>query len=966
MNWIRRIALCFILLVSAITLIAQQPAWEWASQSAADPIAYYSSNWILNIATDSQSNLIFAGGSNKHIFLDDFMLYPLGTTWPDNQYTYIWKQDAMSNTLFYKKIDSISLTIREIYCDGNNNIFLWADIYDPSTFEGNLYYPANGRLLIKMDSLGNTIWVRQHIVGKLAVSTDGNCYICGFYTGTKIIGGQTLTSSGREDMFIAKLDQNGDWQWGKSYGLSFADEQCFQVVPLPNGQCFIAGSAPNQTNFDGISLNWTNGGLFVAKLNNNGVCTWIKGIGGNFASIAAVDVNTLYLYYSIHHDNYQPDSGIYVKKITPGGLQWETLLHIPEPTDVRKREMCIDAQGKLYISAYYYDPFTLGAFVLPWDSGEVIFKMDSDGTILWAYDHGDCEMYHHPQYYDICVSNQGVTYAAFANYAYEPVFVQPFYTYPGRGGFALKLSTTGQAEWLCSNWVSTIGTEAMDISRNNQSDNSFVCGNFEGDSFWDYTYLRNKGSGGKDIYVTRFGSNNKATWTATAGGEADQEVSAIYTDADLCSYVTGKFSGTMLLGDISIQSAGAEDIFVAKLDADGSWLWAFAAGGSGSDIGWDLLCDADGNLYVCGEFSGTADFGSLSLSAAGEKDAFLIKLDELGECQSAWASALVPWDGAKALALDSINRIWLGTTVKTNDVQQHIVLQRFNTDLGQIDSISSSVGEHAAVAGLALDAANNCYLLGTYFDDFSIGELSLIDQNAISLFVTKISSDMQGAWINYATSDYPLIPKAIVADATGKCYIAGSIKDGGQFGSATANPWGEYDALEAMINSSGQWVWAKANGSGQNESSNGIALNPDGLCYVVGRFEGGLRMGNTTLQPMNHYESFYGELNYSSEAPQDTQVSPPQNSLTAYPNPFGKNVSISYELKEPEACELTIYNLKGQKVKSYQPNAKPSGKQVFTWDGKDNHQNDCAAGVYLLKLQGTKTHQLIRILKLLQ
>lgn len=50
------------------------------------------------------------------------------------------------------------------------------------------------------------------------------------------------------------------------------------------------------------------------------------------------------------------------------------------------------------------------------------------------------------------------------------------------------------------------------------------------------------------------------------------------------------------------------DIFLAKLDANGNFLWAKQLGGTGFDLGSSLDIDASGNVFSTGFFSGTVDF----------------------------------------------------------------------------------------------------------------------------------------------------------------------------------------------------------------------------------------------------------------------------------------------------------------------------------------------------------------------
>lgn len=53
---------------------------------------------------------------------------------------------------------------------------------------------------------------------------------------------------------------------------------------------------------------------------------------------------------------------------------------------------------------------------------------------------------------------------------------------------------------------------------------------------------------------------------------------------------------------------------------------ANGAGGTGSDRGYDIGTDSNGNMYVCGWFSGTAQFDTETLVSAGENDIFIVTI----------------------------------------------------------------------------------------------------------------------------------------------------------------------------------------------------------------------------------------------------------------------------------------------------------------------------------------------------
>lgn len=84
----------------------------------------------------------------------------------------------------------------------------------------------------------------------------------------------------------------------------------------------------------------------------------------------------------------------------------------------------------------------------------------------------------------------------------------------------------------------------------------------------------------------------------------------------------------------------------------------------------------------------------------------------------------------------------------------------------------------------------------------------------------------------------------------------------------------------------------------------------------------------------------------------DNPVIVPQVSMSQnYPNPFNPETTISYYVPKEARVELTIYNIRGQKVKNLFSGVVNPGQQKIVWDGKDNHNQRTASGIYLYQLK---------------
>ena len=91
-------------------------------------------------------------------------------------------------------------------------------------------------------------------------------------------------------------------------------------------------------------------------------------------------------------------------------------------------------------------------------------------------------------------------------------------------------------------------------------------------------------------------------------------------------------------------------------------------------------------------------------------------------------------------------------------------------------------------------------------------------------------------------------------------------------------------------------------------------------------------------------------LNIGGGIPLPTKVSLSQN----FPNPFGSNTTISYALPQESVVEISIYNIRGQRVKTLTYVTKQPGYHTITWDGKDKSGKKVGNGIYFYKLLAGK------------
>ena len=89
-------------------------------------------------------------------------------------------------------------------------------------------------------------------------------------------------------------------------------------------------------------------------------------------------------------------------------------------------------------------------------------------------------------------------------------------------------------------------------------------------------------------------------------------------------------------------------------------------------------------------------------------------------------------------------------------------------------------------------------------------------------------------------------------------------------------------------------------------------------------------------------------------------------SLQNYPNPFNPQTNINYSIPEEGNVELSVYNIKGQKVKTLVNEPQISGEHTVVWNGTNKQNKRVASGVYFYKLEINDSKLLINKMLLLK
>jgi hypothetical protein len=389
-------------------------------------------------------------------------------------------------------------------------------------------------------------------------------------------------------------------QWAKSAFGGTSNGYALAVDAL--GNVYTTGNFLGTVDFDpnaGIfNLSASGKDVFICKLDPAGNFVWAKSMvgGGNNGafSIALDAAGNIYTVGSFHDTvDFDPNAGTYnlfagntpdafISKLDPAGnFVWAKNIGAIG-SNVGAVSVSVDAMGNIY---------TAGAFY-----GTVDFDPNAGVSNLTAVGNSDL--------------------------------------------FISKLDSAGNFVWAKS-----MGGSPNSIGISTHGD-IYITGTFQGTADMDpgAAIFNLTAQSGNDVFICKLDTSGNFVWAKSLmGSGGNDESNSLTIDTSGNVYTTGYFSLTVDFdpnAGVHNLTAANGDLFICKLDASGSFVWAKQiAGTTGECITLDKL----GNVYTTGQFgTGTVDFdpngGVFNLSTAGTTEIFIDKLDSSGNF--VWAGSM--------------------------------------------------------------------------------------------------------------------------------------------------------------------------------------------------------------------------------------------------------------------------------------------------------------------------------------
>lgn len=354
-------------------------------------------------------------------------VYNLIAGWDTN--VYVCKLNSAGNFIWAKQFEGLgNKEVSAITVDDSGNVYtvgnIWGGIdLDPGTSSYGFYsLGASDIFISKLDSSGNFVW-GKHIGGNytdgvhdIHIDNKGNIYATGFFTGTVDFNPDTATFNlngvGNYNVFILKLNADGNFVWAKQLGGNY-DEEGYGITTDSIDNVYTTGYFSQTTDFDPgagyyplTALPNGTEDIFVSKLDSVGNFVWAKQMGGKDYDEGygiAIDSHANIITSGYFRDTADFDPGIaiynqinsgyldmFISKLdSAGNFVWAKQFSV-NAWNTNGPSIVTDKSGNIYTTGNFTGTvdFNPGAssFTLTAAGTDNIFisKLDSSGNFVWA------------------------------------------------------------------------------------------------------------------------------------------------------------------------------------------------------------------------------------------------------------------------------------------------------------------------------------------------------------------------------------------------------------------------------------------------------------------------------------------------------------------------------------------------------------------------------------------------------
>lgn len=549
------------------------------------------------------------------------------------------------------------------------------------------------------------------------------------------------------------------------------------------------------------------------------------------------------------------------------------------------------------------------------------------------------------------------------------------------------MSYTNYAQVQNFQWAKNIGGQGDDIGNGISTDangNVFITGNFNSSSisFGNITLTNNTNLGGS-IFIAKYDASGNALWAKSIpGGDFGGYKQGISTDVNGNVIITSHFSYNINFGSIILTNSDTSyitsDIFIAKYDGNGNLLWAKKAGGKGRDRVYSASNDANGNIFITGQFSSpNITFGNITLIDSTNLGCiFIAKYDASGN--ALWAKKSDGGGKGIGSSTDAKGNVFITGECSSSNIKfDTITLSNYpsnyptssNIFIAKYDGNGNVLWAKGAGGdsdddisyGVSTDANGNAFITGNFKSPtITFGNTILSNSN---YFIVKYDANGNVLWAKGALGYNSYIDEGwnISNESNGNVLVTGlfsskSITFGSILLNNTSQSPNNFDFFITKYDASGNVIWAKGAFGINQDAGCGISTDANGNIFITGySLSPNITFGGITLNNLGKSDVFIAKLSGITgvdELNKETDV------LIA-PNPFTSLVTFKFKSKINETINLVILDAVGKEV--YSKNIESNiGENSITL----NELNYLKTGIYFARLTNNDgISQLIKLVK---
>jgi len=342
---------------------------------------------------------------------------------------------------------------------------------------------------------------------------------------------------------------------------------------------------------------------------------------------------------------------------------------------------------------------------------------------------------------------------------------------------------------------------------------------------------------------------------------------SVKTDNSGNIYIAGNFMGTIdfdpSASTATLQAFGNSDIYLAKYDINGNYIWAKLIGGTSAlDYAKCIALDNSGNIYMTGSTDGNSDFdpsASVATLSTSVQQMYFAKYDNNGNY--VFAKILQASGGNEGLGItvDNAGNIYItgnktgqtdfdpsGNTVYLNNIGNSDTYLAKYDNLGNYQwamNLGSNLNDYGY--SITCDANNDILIAGEFRNVINFDPIggsstgTLVSNNQGDGFVAKYLSNGNLVW---AQKIGGTSVRNIALDGQNNIFICGEYRNGGDFDPSAStfsiSESGNGGSFVAKYDNNCSFNWAKGFTGPSSEVATSLATDASGNVYAGGQFFG--------------------------------------------------------------------------------------------------------------------------------